>query len=210
MARVFNLYAVRMYSNARPVRRALTVSGEADPITEPAMPSPYNSAIPDPSLPKAEAERRAHYHALAESLRDLELDIRWGLAGTERLPAEWSTIAATPATHRKRAMTMRVDEPVLAFFKAMGPGYQRRMNAVLRAFMHARLSKMVGGPEHMAYRPLKWDEERRVGGEWMDAEYAKLDLEEMKERFDPAMDDHERLMTRYRELRAERLRKGRK
>lgn len=42
----------------------------------------------------------------------------------------------------------------------------------------------------------------------MDAKYAWLDLTEMKTRFDPAMDEQERLMARYRELRAERLRAG--
>ncbi|MFB2530671.1 BrnA antitoxin family protein [Paracoccus sp. p3-h83] len=171
------------------------------------MPSPYNTATPEPPPSKAEAERRAHYHALAETYRDLEVDLRWGLSGTKRIPDEWSRIAATPATHAKRQVSLRVDQPVLAFFKAMGPGYLTRMNAVLRAFMHARLSRVVGGPEHMAYRPLKWDEERRVGGDWMDAEYAKLDLEAMKEAFDPEHDDHERLIARYRQLREERLRK---
>ena len=32
---------------------------------------------------------------------------------------------------------MRIDEDVLAWFRAQGPGYQTRMNAVLRAYVEA-------------------------------------------------------------------------
>lgn len=38
----------------------------------------------------------------------------------------------------KQAISLRVDQDVLAFFKAEGPGYQTRMNAVLRAYMEAK------------------------------------------------------------------------
>ena len=34
----------------------------------------------------------------------------------------------------KAAISLRVDSDVLAWFKAQGPGYQTRINAVLRAF----------------------------------------------------------------------------
>ena len=37
----------------------------------------------------------------------------------------------------KRAVSMRVDGDVLAWFKAQGRGYQTRINAVLRAYMEA-------------------------------------------------------------------------
>jgi len=43
----------------------------------------------------------------------------------------------------KRAISLRVDEDVLSWFKASGPRYQSRMNAILRNYMthmrkHAR------------------------------------------------------------------------
>ncbi len=38
---------------------------------------------------------------------------------------------------RKSAISLRVDPEVLAWFKAQGPGYQTRMNAVLRAYKDA-------------------------------------------------------------------------
>lgn len=39
----------------------------------------------------------------------------------------------------KRSVSIRVDEDVLEWFKSQGPGYQTRMNAVLRAFRDASL-----------------------------------------------------------------------
>ncbi len=38
---------------------------------------------------------------------------------------------------RKSAISLRVDPEVLDWFKAQGPGYQTRMNAVLRAYKDA-------------------------------------------------------------------------
>jgi uncharacterized protein (DUF4415 family) len=37
----------------------------------------------------------------------------------------------------KAAVSLRVDEDVIEWFKAQGPGYQTRMNSVLRAFRDA-------------------------------------------------------------------------
>ncbi len=37
----------------------------------------------------------------------------------------------------KTSISLRIDDDVLEWFKAQGPGYQTRMNAVLRAFKDA-------------------------------------------------------------------------
>ncbi|MGH8223463.1 MAG: BrnA antitoxin family protein, partial [Woeseiaceae bacterium] len=42
-----------------------------------------------------------------------------------------------PTANRKAAISLRVDPEVLEWFKAQGPGYQTRINAVLRAYMKA-------------------------------------------------------------------------
>jgi|HubBroStandDraft_6_1064221.scaffolds.fasta_scaffold721259_1 uncharacterized protein (DUF4415 family) len=42
---------------------------------------------------------------------------------------------------KKRAISIRVDEDVLDYFKKEGAGYQRRMNAVLRSFMQQKRKK---------------------------------------------------------------------
>lgn len=40
-------------------------------------------------------------------------------------------------TPPKAAVSLRVDQDVLEWFKAQGPGYQTRINSVLRAFRDA-------------------------------------------------------------------------
>jgi uncharacterized protein (DUF4415 family) len=42
---------------------------------------------------------------------------------------------------KKKAISIRVDEDVLDYFKTDGDGYQRRINAVLRSYMQQKKSK---------------------------------------------------------------------
>ncbi|WP_242518476.1 BrnA antitoxin family protein [Halochromatium roseum] len=55
-------------------------------------------------------------------------------------PEDWANAVAhkgLPVPSRKTQIALRVDDDVLAWFKAQGAGYQTRMNAVLRAFRDA-------------------------------------------------------------------------
>jgi uncharacterized protein (DUF4415 family) len=50
---------------------------------------------------------------------------------------DWSdAVLVIPA--KKKAISIRVDEDVLDFFKREGDGYQRRINAVLRSYMQQK------------------------------------------------------------------------
>jgi uncharacterized protein (DUF4415 family) len=51
--------------------------------------------------------------------------------------AHWSE-AVLVIPPKKKAISIRVDEDVLDFFRQEGAGYQRRMNAVLRSYMQQR------------------------------------------------------------------------
>jgi uncharacterized protein (DUF4415 family) len=42
---------------------------------------------------------------------------------------------------KKKAISIRVDEDVLDYFRREGAGYQRRMNAVLRSYMQQKRKK---------------------------------------------------------------------
>lgn len=46
-----------------------------------------------------------------------------------------------PAAGRKTAVSIRVDDDVLKWFKAQGKGHLSRMNAVLRAYMLSHRSE---------------------------------------------------------------------
>ena len=50
---------------------------------------------------------------------------------------DWSNaVIVVPA--KKKAISIRVDPDVLDFFKNEGPGYQRRINAVLRSYVEQK------------------------------------------------------------------------
>jgi uncharacterized protein (DUF4415 family) len=50
---------------------------------------------------------------------------------------DWSdAVLVIPA--KKKAISIRVDEDVLDYFKSEGDGYQRRINAVLRSYVQQK------------------------------------------------------------------------
>ena len=53
------------------------------------------------------------------------------------LDVDWSE-AVLVIPPKKKAISIRVDEDVLDYFKNEGAGYQRRMNAVLRSYMQQK------------------------------------------------------------------------
>lgn len=89
------------------------------------------------------AQTAIAFHQLGQVLRDLETDLRWNLDGSVRIPDDWHRIAQERDQPLKTKITLRVDQDVARFFRAMGQGHLTRMNAVLRAFMLARLAEVV-------------------------------------------------------------------
>jgi uncharacterized protein (DUF4415 family) len=53
------------------------------------------------------------------------------------VPRDWYKNAIPVSPGPKQLLSLRLDPDVLAWFRAQGPGYQTRMNAVLRAYMRA-------------------------------------------------------------------------
>lgn len=53
-------------------------------------------------------------------------------------PIDW-TRADVVVPPRKQAISIRLDQDLIDFFKREGPGYQKRINAVLRAYVRERL-----------------------------------------------------------------------
>jgi uncharacterized protein (DUF4415 family) len=54
------------------------------------------------------------------------------------VPADWYKDAIPVMPGPKKLLSLRLDPDVLEWFRAQGPRYQTRMNAVLRAYMRAR------------------------------------------------------------------------
>ena len=56
------------------------------------------------------------------------------------LDIDWSE-AVLVMPRRKEAISIRLDDDVLSYFKSLGSGYQTRINAVLRHFMEQSRAK---------------------------------------------------------------------
>jgi uncharacterized protein (DUF4415 family) len=54
------------------------------------------------------------------------------------LPAEEWTRPVSAMSPHKISVGMRLDHDLVAWFKAQGPGYQTRINAVLRQYVEAQ------------------------------------------------------------------------
>lgn len=57
------------------------------------------------------------------------------------LPDDFWDEAVMVYPEPKEPISIRVDRDVLSWFRDQGPGYQTRMNAVLRSYMEARTRK---------------------------------------------------------------------
>ena len=83
---------------------------------------------------------------LARVRRMSERDIaRTSPSELANLPADfWNEAVLVPPVI-KRAISLRVDPDVLEWFRAQGPRYQSRMNAVLRTYMTQMRTRRVKG-----------------------------------------------------------------
>lgn len=100
---------------------------------------------------KAETARRINYHYMADVMRRLEWDLHQKVLTEGRIPEAWHEIAQERGEAKRIRVTLALEEDVVRFFRGMGEGYGPRMNAVLRAFMHARLAGLLKGAETMDY-----------------------------------------------------------
>lgn len=60
------------------------------------------------------------------------------------IPKDWNgSISAFGHTVRKEKISIRLDEDMLRWFRALGPGYQAKINMVLRIYWTGIISGMV-------------------------------------------------------------------
>jgi uncharacterized protein (DUF4415 family) len=75
--------------------------------------------------------------AALDALTDEEIDA--SIANDQDWSDDWHwSDAVLVIPPKKKAISIRVDEDVLDYFKTEGGGYQRRMNAVLRSYMQQK------------------------------------------------------------------------
>jgi len=60
------------------------------------------------------------------------------------LSDDWESTVVIGLPPRKQAVHIRLDTDILDWFREQGPGYQTRINAVLRAFVDSRRRSAAG------------------------------------------------------------------
>lgn len=96
-----------------------------------------------PDRKRTKAQERSYVELLGE-LTELEA---WNADRKLRermIPPDWRDLeTAAPCTARKSRITAAFDADVARWYRGLGQGYQARMNAVLRAYMLACVSKEI-------------------------------------------------------------------
>lgn len=101
-----------------------------------------------PGDPMTDRKRtKAQERAMSDMLHDLgelERDMELMKKTTRLVPATWGDVGRNAkCTAKKKVMTIRLDPEVLDWFRALGTGYQNRINLVLRAYMKSVISKHI-------------------------------------------------------------------
>lgn len=68
--------------------------------------------------------------------RDIASDPDWA-----EIPHDWRKSAELIMPAPKQLLSLRLDQDVVQWFRDQGPGYQTRINAVLRAFVQEQTKK---------------------------------------------------------------------
>lgn len=111
---------------------------------------PRKTALPktDPqingrhTMPKrSDAQERAVFD-LHRALSELEFDLHDAVEWQRHVPRQWSDLHMR-GTPPKTKVTVRIDSDIIKYLKSLGPGYQERMNNVLRAWVAAKAAKMI-------------------------------------------------------------------
>lgn len=68
--------------------------------------------------------------------RDIASDPDWA-----DIPRDWAENAELIMPGQKQLLSLRLDQDVVQWFRDQGPGYQTRINAVLRAFVQEQVKR---------------------------------------------------------------------
>lgn len=101
---------------------------------------------PNPLWQDAKGETRDQRQArerLSLSLYGLSRDDLWAGKIQRLVPEAWQTLEVdVPVVEKKEKVTLRLDQSVAQFYRAMGPGYQARINRLLATYAQMRIAEV--------------------------------------------------------------------
>jgi uncharacterized protein (DUF4415 family) len=92
---------------------------------------------------RSKPEERSFARMLSE-LEEQEADFERFKRTRSLVPEGWYSVERRAEIKPKKTkLTLALDADMVKWFRALGRGYQPRMNAILRAYMHAVISKEI-------------------------------------------------------------------
>ena len=111
-------------------------------------------------IPRRRGKAAESYHYMAETMRELEWQLRGRITDSGLIPPEWQDIAVAHGPMPKVKVNLWIEGDVVKFFRGTGQGWTTRMAEVLRTFMLARRAGVLAGAEGVDYSPLTGEERR--------------------------------------------------
>ena len=96
---------------------------------------------------KTATERRSHKKAMI-ALHETRLEWRDFVARRDMIPKEWHRMHEIATTvPEKERITIRLDKDTVKWFRSQGRGWHNRMDAVLTAYRHMVIAKIIEWPD---------------------------------------------------------------
>jgi uncharacterized protein (DUF4415 family) len=93
---------------------------------------------------KRNLQQEIAYNELMLQLDEVDHFMRTALQKNRLIPDDWRRIERdVPVRPKKEKLTVAFDADMVKWFRNMGHGYQARMNAVLKTFMKAVVSREI-------------------------------------------------------------------
>ena len=93
------------------------------------------------------ATQRLQYRFFIDQMSRLEYDLRHAVYHQKVVPRDWSGIIDREPVKGTTRVTIRLDEDLVRFFRKLGPGWQKTLNGVVRAYVKGRMAGIVADME---------------------------------------------------------------
>lgn len=97
------------------------------------------------------------YIEILDTMDRQQVEISRNLVTAQALPRDWLTLHhKTPTERAKCKLTVSLDADMVAWYRGLGRGYQKRINAILRGYMLAITSNAIkqGDDKDWLGRPI--------------------------------------------------------
>mgnify|MGYP001820788511 CR=1 FL=1 len=121
--------------------------------------------------PRQNKTERLARDRLIRNLRAFEADSYFEFTLHQQIPDAWATLEEdVDVEEKKTKVTLYLDESVAKFYRALGKGYQARVNRVLATYAQLKISNV------RAFEAFRAEKEREERERWADE--AQADWEE--------------------------------